>query len=286
MASVLGLGDNTIDVYLDEALGFPGGNAVNVSVFCSRLGARSAYLGAVGDDIHGERLLASLAQESVDVSRCQTVKGNNAWACVESNNGDRRFLGSNPGVCKQLELAPDIQPYMSQFDVVHTSTYSGLDQRLPELRGACNKLSYDLSDDWDDRQLDDVCPHVDILFISASDQSELECQQLAQRCLDLGVHQVVITRAEQGSMGFMTGTHTKQSAIETTVVDTMAAGDGFISAYLMACVDNKTLGQCLYEGAVYAARVCREEGGFGHRFSIAPEFHEKLTKEFGSEKNI
>lgn len=286
MASVLGLGDNTIDVYLDEALGFPGGNAVNVSVFCSRLGARSAYLGAVGHDIHGERLLASLARESVDVSRCQIVKGNNAWACVESNHGDRRFLGSDAGVCKRLELSPAIQTYISQFDAVHTSTYSGLDQRLPTLHGACKKLSYDLSDDWTDRQLHDVCPYVDILFISASDQSELECQLLAQRCLDLGAHQVVMTRAGQGSMAFTTEISAKQPAVETTVVDTMAAGDGFIAAYLMATLAVKTLDQCLSEGAVYAAQVCREEGGFGHRFSISPEFHERLTKEFRGEKSI
>lgn len=186
MVSVLGLGDNTIDIYLDEAQGFPGGNAVNVSVFCSRLGARSAYVGAVGDDNHGKQLLASLKLESVDVSCCQTLKGNNAWACVERNDGDRHFLGSDAGVCKRLELSPAIQQYISAFDVVHTSTYSGLDQHLPTIRASSQKLSYDLSDDWTESQLHDVCPYVDIIFISAIGQSERECHRLAQECLNLG----------------------------------------------------------------------------------------------------
>lgn len=96
MTSLIAVGDNTMDVYLDRNIEYPGGNALNVAVFASRLGTRSAYLGCVGDDRYGQRLLDCLQQEDVDASRCRTLPGANGWACVDNIDGERVFLGSDP----------------------------------------------------------------------------------------------------------------------------------------------------------------------------------------------
>jgi len=63
---VLGLGDNTVDTYVDRHLQFPGGNAVNVAVLCRRLGAQASYLGCLGSDEAGDVLRAALAAEGVE----------------------------------------------------------------------------------------------------------------------------------------------------------------------------------------------------------------------------
>lgn len=280
MTRILGLGDNTIDVYLDEALGFPGGNAVNVSVFCRRLGAEAAYVGAIGTDERGACLTAALKREAVDVSRCQTVEGPNAWACVEHRDGDRHFLGSDAGVCKRLELSLSTRAFMRDFDLVHTSAYSGMDTHLDALRDVCAVLTYDLSDDWTEEQLRQVCPRVDIVFLSASDRSGEDCRALARQCLEHGARHVVITRGEQGALACVAGEFVLQEAIRTEVRDTMGAGDGFIAAYLMAWLSGQPGGQCLLEGATYAARVCRHAGGFGHAFPISTTFHHELNHRF------
>lgn len=47
---------------------YMGGNATNVAVGLARLGLKSAVISRVGDDIHGEYLLASLQAEGVDAS--------------------------------------------------------------------------------------------------------------------------------------------------------------------------------------------------------------------------
>ncbi len=52
--SLLGLGDNTIDSYVDLSRQFPGGNAVNVAVLAACHGARAAYLGCIGNDDAGD----------------------------------------------------------------------------------------------------------------------------------------------------------------------------------------------------------------------------------------
>jgi len=48
---VIGVGDNVVDNYVNERIMFPGGNALNFSVFSAMLGCDSAYLGIFGTDV-------------------------------------------------------------------------------------------------------------------------------------------------------------------------------------------------------------------------------------------
>ncbi len=57
---LLGLGDNTVDTYVDQGTQYPGGNAVNVAVFAHRLGLAAGYLGCLGADAAGDLLLQAL----------------------------------------------------------------------------------------------------------------------------------------------------------------------------------------------------------------------------------
>ncbi len=52
---------------------FPGGFGSNVSIGLARLGIRPSLVAAVGDDGHGEFVLASLASEGVDVGTVRVV---------------------------------------------------------------------------------------------------------------------------------------------------------------------------------------------------------------------
>ena len=72
---ILGLGDNTIDTYVDAGLQFPGGNAVNVAVMARRLGAETSYLGCWGDDEGGRLLEDALTAERVDLSHVRRIAG-------------------------------------------------------------------------------------------------------------------------------------------------------------------------------------------------------------------
>ena len=47
---VIGVGDNVVDQYLYKRTMYPGGNALNFSVYAKQLGVESAYLGVFGSD--------------------------------------------------------------------------------------------------------------------------------------------------------------------------------------------------------------------------------------------
>lgn len=268
MASMIAVGDNTLDVYLDRKVEYPGGNALNVAVFAARLGTRSAYLGCVGDDRYGQRLLDCLQQEGVDSSRCRTLPGTSGWACVDSVDGERVFLGSDPGVCRQLRLDADDLAYIAHFPLAHSSLYSGLENQLTQIRQATGCLSFDFSDNWAEFDWTALIRHVDIAFFSAADLPRSQACELANSMRAMGPAIVVITRGAQGALAVdADGVH-EQPSMPCTFVDSMGAGDGFIAAFLLAWQARHSLAECLLHGVGYAARVCSWEGGFGRGQTI------------------
>lgn len=276
MPSLMAVGDNTWDVYLDQNLEYPGGNALNVAVLAARLGARSAYVGTVGDDRHGQRLLECLGEEGVDVSRSRTLPGANGWACVDSREGERVFLGSDPGVCRQLQLNDGDLAGVGEFALVHTSLYSGLDEQLAPLRQASGCLSFDFSDNWVEFDWSALIKHVDIAFFSAAELSANEAYALAQVMRAHGPAVVVITRGALGALAVDAHGRHEQPSFPCTLVDSMGAGDGFIAAFLLARQAGHSLASCLTQGAEFAALVCGWPGAFGHGQAVDQERREHL----------
>lgn len=96
--SVLGFGDNTMDIYEHTNTMYPGGNAVNVAVAARRNGAsRSAYMGIFGNDAKAEHMIGSLEEEGIELVKCRQLIGPTGACRVKLVDGDRVFVGSNQG---------------------------------------------------------------------------------------------------------------------------------------------------------------------------------------------
>jgi len=260
---LLGLGDNTMDSYVDAGLQFPGGNAVNVAVLAHRLGVEAGYLGCLGTDAAGLLIREALAAEGIDLARCRQVEGVNARARIVHNAGDRKFIGSIPGVRGRYDLAAEDFAYIAGFDAVHTSIFSELDAELPRLRAASRQLSYDFSERWNDAVFARVLDHIHIAFLSAPNREDAEVEAVLRHCATAGV-MAVATRGAAGSMALVNGEVLRQGIAPATVVDTLGAGDGFIAAFLVALLQGAEPAAALELGAGFAATVCGWQGAFGH----------------------
>ena len=62
MIKVLGYGDNVFDDYFQQKVMYPGGNALNFSVYTHELGANSAYLGNIAYDELGAYIISVCKQ--------------------------------------------------------------------------------------------------------------------------------------------------------------------------------------------------------------------------------
>ena len=268
MASLVGVGDNTFDRYLDQGIMYPGGNAVNVPVFYKRHGGKASYLGWVGNDRHGSILLEALRDEDIDVSRCRVVEHPTGRCDIELNKGDRQFMGSIPGARKLISLEEPDYEYISRFDITHTSIYSFIEPMLQELSNASKQLSFDYSSSWTQKYLEDTLPFVDYAFLSAPDLSDLELEKLIKWMHGINNGLVVATRGPLGSAAFDGDRLYSQGVIDTEVVDTLGAGDSFIARVLYETACGVDLAKALMLGAESASETCGYYGAWGHGASI------------------
>src|SRR4051794_7203899 len=125
---LLAVGDNVVDQYPQQAVMYPGGNAVNVAVHARRIGARAAYLGAVGTDRAGDVVLSALKAEGVDTTLTRVVEGPNAAAVVHVIDGNRVFADGDVGVSVFELTAADLQA-AGTYDIVHTGECSNVESQ-------------------------------------------------------------------------------------------------------------------------------------------------------------
>ncbi|PZP42886.1 MAG: fructoselysine kinase [Azospirillum brasilense] len=264
MPRILGIGDNTVDVYVDDGMQYPGGNAVNVAVQARRAGAEASYLGCLGRDALGELLHGALVAEGIDISMVRWRDGPNARSPIAHRDGDRIFLGGKPGVRGQYELSEADDAFVAAHDLAHTSVHSDLDVELPRLKRHAKLLSYDYSERWTRPGKADTFRHVDIAFLSSPRAGQVECEDIMRNCAGSGPKLVVLTRGIRGSMALWQGEISTAGTQPTQVVDTLGAGDAFIGAFLVAWLRRRDPQAALEAGAAHAALACGSKGAFGH----------------------
>jgi fructoselysine 6-kinase len=264
MASLLGVGDNTFDRYIDQGTMYPGGNSVNVPVFYRRHGGKAAYLGWIGNDRRGILLLEALRDEDIDFSRCKVVDHPTGRCDIELRDGDRQFKGSIPGARKLIKLEESDYDYVSGFDITHTSIYSYIEPYLAELSNASRLLSFDYSSDWNQKYLEDTLPYVEAAFLSAPDLNDVELERLMRWIYGINQGLVVVTRGRLGSVAYDGDRVFSQGIVETRVVDTLGAGDSFIARFLYETQRGVELPEAMRLAAVSAAETCGYYGAWGH----------------------
>lgn len=275
---VLGLGDNVVDRYLNMGRMYPGGNALNIAVYAKMLGAGAAFLGTFGTDAAARHVRSTLAALGVATDGCRIVEGENGHADVRIVDGNREFVFSNRGgVAREHPFVPaqaDLD-HIATFDLVHTSCYSHLDSRLGVIAPASRLLSYDFSYRW---QVDDligpVAPHLDFAALSAGDTGRPGAERGLLAVHAAGCPLAVATLGADGALFYAGDGFIEVAAMPTTVVDTLGAGDAFITGCLLSLLQSgwvrgvvparSDIERALGTGAEFAARICTIDGAFGH----------------------
>lgn len=268
MPSVLGLGDNTIDIYVDRGMQYPGGNSLNFAVYAKKLGAQSHYMGCIGDDAYGDQIEGALAAEGVSCPRLRRTAYQTSWSRVRHKNGDRWFDGSHLYSAGEYQLTLDDEAYMGQFDLVHIGVNSMLDDKIGDIARASRRLSYDFSDKYTDTSLGRIAPHTEVAVLSSAEGGSCEAQDLARQACDQGAPVVLVTRGSLGVICLSGGKFYEQSIIEAGVVDTLGAGDAFTAAFIVEHLKGMETQAAMLSAAMFASEVCQIEAAFGRGHEI------------------
>ncbi|MEH7126970.1 fructoselysine 6-kinase [Neobacillus drentensis] len=275
---VIGVGDNVVDKYVYKKTMYPGGNALNFSVYAKQLGVEAAYLGVFGNDRAAQHIIATLKSLEVDISHCRQHEGENGFAAVDLVDGDRVFIGGNGGgvqVEHPIVLSLEDVEYIKRFDIAHTSIYSEMNSELHKLKESGILVSYDFSSDYNDELLEKNCQYIDISLLSCGKLADEEVESLLKRVYSYGSKLVLGTMGSRGSVIYDGQSFYRQEPHFVQPLDTLGAGDSFFTAFILHYITEKRknsdihqnavlLKSSMEEGAKFAAKTCLVDGAFGH----------------------
>ncbi|SCK56518.1 carbohydrate kinase family protein [Streptomyces sp. WMMB 322] len=248
-----------------------GGPAATAAVAAVRLGMPDVrFVGAVGEDEDGERVLAGLAEEGVDVSGVIRVPAHptGASVVVVDSSRDTRAICNRPGP----EFA--IRAGSAAADALRAASWVHVDQ-----------VGWDVMRDQLAEVLDHTAQGVPRISVDAGNaipgyaprgvalDVPNEASLLARygasdlddalgRAVGEGAGCVVATLGPRGSVALTAdGDRVSAPGVAADVVSTLGAGDVFHGALLSAVVRGEPLGFCLAYANAVAALSCRALDG-------------------------
>lgn len=262
---------------------FPGGKGANQAIACARSGVRTKFLGAVGDDAHGHRLLQFLRDEDVDVTHVHVLAGTptgSAHICV-SNSGENTIIVA-PGANHEYsanwvgEAASDdgSQPkvVLSQFEmplpIVEAFLQGHQGNALKILNPAPalpqGRKLLDLADIVvvNEAELEVYGGHAVAQSTSRSVVADIAREQLARPG-----QWIVVTLGSRGAIAVSDSRDISVEGIPVAAVDTTGAGDCYCGAMAACLAEGRAIEEAL-EFANAAASIAVTAKGAAPSFPL------------------
>ena len=250
------VGEALADIIVTDGVerSVPGGSPLNVAVGLARLGVQTQLLAELGDDAAGDLVRAHLAASDVGVDLVARVASTSTARAKIRADGSAEYDF-------RINWTLDDEVTAPASDLLHTGSigswlHPGAD-RVREIirsRGPDTLASFDpnirpslISDRASAvTQIEALARESDVVKLSDEDAAWLYPGQSATRVgdhfLSLGVSLVAITFGAEGSIVRSAGQTVEQPAAPVRVVDTIGAGDAYMSGLLFALAAGDLLG--------------------------------------------
>ena len=239
-----------------------GGKGANQAVAAAKLGGDVKFLGVIGNDTYGEKLLADLRKSGVFFEGITADGVPTGTACITVVNGDN-FIVLNPGANDLL--TPEI--IEEKAELIRKSDYVIMQLEIPVdsvLRAAViakdagtsvvlNPAPVKELPDEIYRLTDIMIPneYEAMLLTGISTDNEQGCRAAVEDLRKKGVKTVIITLGDRGCVYNDGDRIIFHPAGKADVVDTTSAGDSLIGA--LCC--KLAFGNSLLEAIDYATKV-------------------------------
>ena len=244
-----------------------GGPASTALVTLSRLGIRTSFLGAVGDDPAGREIVKGLDAEGVESGFLKIRPGHtsqSAFIAITRKSGKRTIFwhrGSAPPLCREevdLSSFPNAQILHLDGLMLGASLEAARQARARGMRvimdaGTLRDGSLDL------------LPLVDTLIASERFAEplvgrETPPEKALKELSRFSPGELVITLGARGSVGLKGTTLIRQEAVSVAAVDTTGAGDVYHGAYIYGALEGWSMDECMRFASAVSAMKCLEVG--------------------------
>jgi ribokinase len=234
-----------------------GGKGVNQAVACARMGARTAFVGCVGNDDSGVFLRGVLENEGIDTTMLRVVDLPTGRAFINvDSRGENEIVvvsGANTqvGVAQNPFLLPTSHVLLMQLEIPLKTVTAALNAaRKGGAVTVLNPAPY--------RSLTgEILSLVDVIV---PNETESAACGGTQALLAAGVGTVVTTLGEKGAVINTASSETSISPHNVVAVDTVGAGDAFIGALSAELARGATISEAAAVGAVAGALATTVRG--------------------------
>lgn len=224
----------------------PGGKGANQAIACRRSGVQTRMIGCVGQDAFGEISIQSLIDSGVDARHVNSVNESTGTAIIQiDDDGQNRIViipGANALVTKDMidVIWPEVQgsTYLLLQNEIPAETNAHI-LNLAQQAGMTTVLNAAPYVPLDD----EVLAKVDILVVNETEAAMLSgieavdipsAWEATGALHARGARCVITTLGQNGSLYSDGQSRWYQPAIKTKAVDTTAAGDTFVGAFVAA----------------------------------------------------
>lgn len=254
---VIVVGESLIDRVISdlETVEHPGGSPANVAYGLGRLGVDTALLTSLGNDRYASTIEKHLHSAHVELLPGSKGYGESATATVT--------LASDGSAHYNFNIRRDLPPFTSTTlpRALHTGSIATflapgstvVRELLEQTNGRCI-VTYDpnirpalLGSQFETRSIfEELIPLTQVVKLSDEDAlwlyPRLSTEEIANRLVDLGATLVALTTGAQGSLLTTRDTTVVVPSVETSVTDTIGAGDSYMSALIYGVLKHGTDG--------------------------------------------
>ncbi len=287
---VLGVGELNVDIVLTGLRGMPVPGREILATGCSvvmgsstaicvaglsRLGFSTSFVGSVGADAFGEKVLACLSDVGVDTAQVHVLPEveTGATICLATGS-DRALVTHLGGSISHLTADAVTDTLLSEVRHVHVGSFFLQHALRPGLADlfrrahACGATT-SLDAGWDDTEtwdggLTDILPHVDVFLPNESEATAITGLSDPEAAAEaLSRHGAVCVKlGSEGALFRKGNLRLRRSAIPGVVpVDTTGAGDSFNAGFLYAMLMGMDWERCLAFGNACGAVSVTRVGG-------------------------
>ena len=234
-----------------------GGKGVNQAVACARMGARTAFVGCVGNDDAGLFLRGVLEKEGIDTTMLRVVDMPTGRAFINvDSRGENEIVvvsGANTqvGIAQNPLVLPTSRVLLMQLEIPLTTVATALvaAQKSGTVT-VLNPAPYRVL-------TGEIFSLVDVLV--PNETESVACGG-TQALLAAGVATVVTTLAEKGAVINTASSEIGIAPHRVVAVDTVGAGDAFIGALSAEIARGATISDAARVGAVAGALATTVHG--------------------------
>jgi len=240
-----------------------GGDTLNTAIYLARLGVRTDYINALGDDPYSDWMRAQWQSEGVGVRHVIRAQGRlpGFYAIRTDDHGERQFhYWRDRAPARNLFDFPECDAVMAQIDRYDCLYFSGITLSIYSVahrarlfkvletarKGGC-LIAFDSNyreRGWPDARtarhaFDEALARTDIALPTLTDEQALfedaDAAACARRLHAAGVSEVIVKLDAAGCLVSLTEEDVLAPTAEIrTPVDTTGAGDSFNAVYLAA----------------------------------------------------